>query len=88
MARYAIVDTETLAWATGETYRSLQDVPSCWVHEGTLVPEVRGLGVWLVYATARMLDATPLAGFTLVDRIKKFAIPAPAYVFRVPNDGC
>ena len=87
--RYAILDSESLGWAKSEPYRRIEDRPACWVPQGVLVPEPEGAGVAMVRGLGRLAAALPVPGqAVLVQRLMKIGMPAPAYVFRIPDTGC
>ena len=87
--RYAVIDTETLSWARDEPLRDISEVPACWIGEGVLQPSAYGLGPLLLRQFAAF---TALLPETLAVRARpalaSLTQPRPAYVYRVPAQGC
>lgn len=85
--RFAVVDTETLLWGTGEPFVRLQDRPKCWIARGTLEPVVEGVGPKLAGLLASVASVLP-GGDSIAERLKRLSKPMPALVFEIPETGC
>ena len=85
--RLVVMDRETLTWGRGEPYRRLEDLPKCWISDGSLTPRLRGVGSKLVDALAYGAHALRLPS-AVESRLDALARPAPALVYRIPNAGC
>jgi 4-amino-4-deoxy-L-arabinose transferase-like glycosyltransferase len=87
--RLAVIDTETLGWGSKEAFRHLDEVPRCWEEVDRLHPLGLGAGA-AIARTVASIAATlpePLAK-PLKLRLEHLAEPAPAFVYRVPDQPC
>lgn len=87
--RFVILDQTTLAWASSEPIRRLEDAPACWAAHSTLQPIVHGLGWRLQIGLLKLADGLPAGlGAEAVARWRKQASPQRAVVYRVPAADC
>jgi 4-amino-4-deoxy-L-arabinose transferase-like glycosyltransferase len=87
--RLAVIDTETLAWASRESVRRLEDVPPCWEQVSRLAPVGLGWGSALAHSASSVAAAFPGSlSEAIQSRIAHLAAPAPAFVYRVPSHPC
>lgn len=89
VARYAVIDTQTLSWSPDEPITSLAAVPACWVPAGTLQPGDTGLGTRLLETSRSVAPLLPTGLKDLfVRKLDALTHPAAAYVFEIPMRGC
>ncbi len=87
--RFVILDQTTLAWASSEPIRRLEDAPACWTVHSSLQPIVHGPGWHLQIGLQKLADGLPAGlGAEAVARWRKQASPQRAVVYRVPTSGC
>ncbi|MBV9889621.1 MAG: hypothetical protein JO090_01885, partial [Rhizobacter sp.] len=87
--RLAVIDAETLGWASKEAFRHLDEVPRCWEEVDRLQPLGLGAGPALARAASPLaaMFPDPLAR-PLKLRLEHLAAPAPAFVYRIPDQPC
>lgn len=85
--KYAIVDTNTLGWGSGEELRRDQ-VPECWTQVAILQPSVAGMFPHIVAVGERVGSIAPGGGLLLPERIHALAHPKPAYVYDASIKQC
>ena len=86
---FVILDQTTLAWASSEPIRRLEDAPACWTVHSTLQPIVHGLGWRLQIGLLKLADHLPVGlGTEAIARWRKQAAPQRAVVYKVPASGC
>jgi len=83
--RYAVVDEESYDWDGSRPFKRPDDVPACWVLAGELRGQPAGAGAALLRTAA----ATPgLGGTAIGRRLEALAVPRPARIYRLPEQGC
>ena len=83
--RFAVIDEQSFSWDGSRPFARPADVPACWVEVDRLSGSPRGPGAVLL----RTLAAVPsLSGSSIGARLRPYATPLPARVYRIPAASC